>query len=99
MTRQEVKQAFNDIVAKYGKPQRGEIYFDDQLIAKIAYDLCAYSETYITYENGQFLVSPMVCMSSNYADDFTAIGKVKADEWYTPEQRRAMHEVAFGYMF
>lgn len=99
LSRQEVKEHFQEIVEKYGKPKAGEIYIEEQLIAKIAYDLCAYDETNIIYEHGEFNVSPSLVIKREYAPDHTFIGTVKAEEWYTKEQRKAMHEVAFGYKF
>lgn len=99
LTRAEVKAAFRAVVEKYGKPTGGEIHCEDQLIAAIAHDLCCYDETHITFEYGKFEVSPSVSIVSKYAEDHTFIGTVKADEWYTPEQRRAMHEIGFGYQF
>ena len=99
LTRQEVKQAFKEIVEKYGNPKTGDIYCEDQLISAIAKNLCAFDETYITYENGKFEVSPSVSIKKEYSDDYNFIGKIKAEEWYTEEQRRAMHEIAFGYQF
>ena len=99
LSRNEVKKAFNEIVEKYGKPKSGEIYCEDQLIAEIASNLCCYNETNITYEYGEFKVSPSIAILSKYAPDHTFIGTVKADEWYTPEQLKALHEVGFGYKF
>lgn len=99
LNRQEVRKAFQSIIEKYGKPRTGDIYCEEQLIAAIANDLCAYGETNITFENGAFLVSPSIAITKEYADDHTFIGTVKAEEWYTQEQRKAMHEIAFGYQF
>lgn len=99
LSRQEVRKAYNEIIAKYGKPKAGDIYCEDQLIEAIASDLCAFDETNITYEYGQFRVSPSLSLTKEYATDHTFIGTVKAEEWYTKEQRRAMHEIAFGYQF
>lgn len=99
LNRQEVRKAYNETVEKYGKPQNGGIYCEEQLIAAIANDLCAYDETNITFENGAFLVSPNIAITKTYAADHTFIGTVKASEWYTAEQLKAMHEIAFGYQF
>lgn len=99
LSRIEVRKAFNEIINKYGKPNSGDIYCDDQLVAKIASDLCCFDETNITYEYGEFRVSPSIAITATYAPDHTFIGTVKADEWYTPEQRKALHEVGFGYKF
>lgn len=99
LSRQEVKKAFNEIVEKYGKPTNGDIYCEEQLIAAIAYDLCAFGETNITFEYGRFEVSPNLSIKNEYAPDHTFIGTVKSTEWYTAEQLKALHEVAFGYQF
>lgn len=99
LTRQEVKKAYNEIVEKYGKPKSGEIYCGEQLISEIASDLCTFSETNITFENGEFKVSPSLSITKEYAPDHTFIGTVKAKEWYTQEQLKALHEVSFGYRF
>lgn len=97
LSREDVIKAFNEIVEKYGKPKTGKIYCKEQLISAIASDLCASDETYITYEYGKFIVSPSLSIVKEYTDDYTFIGKVKTMEWYTKEQRQAMHEIAFGY--
>lgn len=99
LTREEVKKAFYEIVNKYGKPTSGDIYCANQLISAICHDLCAYGETHISFEYGKFDVSPGLCIKAAYGSDHTFIGTVKAVEWYTPEQIRALHEVAFGYQF
>ena len=99
LSRQEVIKAFNEIVEKYGKPKAGEIYCEEKLISAIASDLCAFDETNITFEYGKFIVSPSLSIVKEYAQDHTFIGTVKAEEWYTKEQRQAMHEIAFGYKF
>lgn len=99
LSRQEVRKAFNEIIAKYGKPKAGDIYCEEQLIAAIASNLCAFGETNITYEYGKFSVSPSLSITKEYAADHTFIGTVKAEEWYTTEQRKTMHEIAFGYQF
>lgn len=99
LSRIEVRKAFNEIVEKYGKPKSGEIYNDDHLIAAIASDLCVFDETHIIYEYGEFRVSSCIAITATYAPDYTFIGTVKANEWYTPEQIKALHEVAFGYKF
>lgn len=99
LSREEVKQAFREMVNRYGKPSNGDVYCEDQLIAKIAYYLCAYDETHITFEFGRFDVSPSLCIMGLHAPDHTFIGTVKQSEWYTPEQIKALHEVAFGYQF
>ena len=99
LSRQDVKQAFNDIVNKYGKPQSGTIYCENQLISAIVSDLSAYNETYITYQYGRFEVSPALSITAEYAKDHTFIGTVKKSEWFTKEQIKALHELAFGYQF
>ena len=99
LNRIEVRKAFNEIVSKYGKPQSGKIYCEDQLISAIVSDLSAFDETHITYEYGEFRVSPNIAITAKYADDHTVIGTVKKAEWFTKEQIRALHELAFGYQF
>lgn len=99
LNRQEVRKAYREIVEKYGKPKSGEIYCEEQLISAIASDLCAFGETNITFEYGAFNVSPSLSIVKEYAPDHTFIGTVKATEWYTQEQIKALHEVAFGYQF
>lgn len=99
LSRQEVRKAFNEVVNKYGNPTNGNIYCEEQLIAAIANDLCAFGETNITFENGAFKVSPSLSILKEYAPDHTFIGTVKSREWYTAEQLKALHEVAFGYQF
>ena len=99
LTRQDVKKAFKEIVSKFGEPTRGEIYCEDHLVSAIAHDLCCYGETNITFENGKFDVSPSLSITNTYAPDHTFVGTVKAKEWYTDEQLKALHEVGFGYMF
>lgn len=99
LNRIEVRKAFNEIVNKYGKPKSGNIYCEEQLISAIVSDLSCFDETHITYQYGGFEVSPNVCITKEYADDHTVIGTVKKDEWFTKEQIKALHELAFGYQF
>ena len=99
LTRQEVKKAFNEIVEKYGKVRAGEIYCEEQLISEIINVLSAYGEANIIYEYGEFKVSPNIAITRKYAHDHTFIGTVIAEEWFTKEQIRALHELAFGYQF
>lgn len=99
LTRIEARKAFNEIVSKYGKPKSGDIYCEDQLISAIVSDLSAFDETNITYENGGFRVSPSIAITKEYAEDHTFIGSVKKEEWFTKEQIKALHELAFGYQF
>lgn len=99
LSRAEVRQAFRDVVNRYGKPQAGDVYCEEQLIEKIAGTLCAYDEAHIVFEYGEFDVSPSLCIKAEYAPDHTFIGTVKSSEWYTAEQLKALHEVAFGYQF
>ena len=99
LNRIEVRKAFNEIVEKYGKPTNGDIYCEDQLISAIVSDLSAYDETNITFEYGRFVVSPSISICKEYADDHTFIGTVKQEEWFTKEQIKALHELAFGYQF
>lgn len=99
MTRNEVIDEFDKIIKQYGKPQNGEVFHETQLIAKIVHDLSGYDETNIIYENSQFYVSPNSCVKCNYADDHKFIGTVKANEWFTSEQLKALHELCFGYQF
>ena len=99
LNRIEAREAFTKIVEKYGKPTNGDIYCEDQLISAIVSDLSAYDETNITFEYGRFVVSPSVCICKEYADDHTFVGTVKQEEWFTKEQIKALHELAFGYQF
>ena len=99
LSRIEVRKAFNEIVGKYGKPTNGGIYCENQLMSAIVSDLSAYDETNITYEYGRFVVSPSISICKEYADDHTFIGTVKQEEWFTKEQIKALHELAFGYQF
>lgn len=99
LNRIEVRKAFREIVEKYGKPTNGDIYCDDQLISAIVSDLSAYDETHITYQYGRFEVSPSIAITREYAEDHTFIGTVKKEEWFTKEQIKALHELAFGYQF
>ena len=99
LSRQEVRKAYREIVEKYGKPTNGDIYCEEQLISAIASNLCAFDETNITFEYGAFEVSPSLSIKNEYAPDHTFIGTVRNREWYTQEQLKAMHEIAFGYQF
>lgn len=99
LSRQEVRKAYREIVKKYGKPKNGKIYCEDLLMQAIAHDLCSFDETNITYAYGAFTVSPRLRTIFSQARDYTFIGTVKAGEWYTQEQLKALHEVAFGYQF
>ena len=99
LNRLEVKNAYKEIVKKYGYPKSGDIYTEEQLIAVIAKNLCAFDKTNITYEYGKFCVSPSIVITREYASDYTFIGTVVAKEWYTEEQLKALHEVSFGYQF
>ena len=99
LSRIEVKKAFKEIVEKYGKLKKGDIYCEEQLISAIVSDLSAYDETYITFEDGRFVTSPNVYMCKEHAEDKVYIGKVKKEEWFTKEQIKALHELAFGYQF
>ena len=99
LNRIEVKKAFREIVEKYGKPTNGDIYCEDQLISAIVNSLSCYDETNITFEYGRFVVQPSVWICKEYADDYTFIGTVKQEEWFTREQIKALHELAFGYQF
>lgn len=99
LSRNEVIKAFNEIVNKYGKPQGGHIYCEEQLISKIVSDLSYFDETRVTYEYGEFRVSPNITITAKYAPDHTVIGSVKKEEWFTREQIKALHELAFGYQF
>lgn len=99
LSRVEVKKAFREIVEKYGKPESGGIYCEEQLISAIVNVLSAYDEANITYEYGRLQVSPNISIVSKYADDHTFIGTVLKDEWFTKERIKALHELAFGYQF
>ena len=99
LTRQEVKREFKEIVGKYGKIKAGKIHCEEQLISEIVQSLSCYDETSITYEYGEFKVSPSIAILSKYAPDYKFIGTVKADDWFTKEQIKALHELAFGYQF
>ncbi len=99
LTRQDVKKEFNEIVKEYGEPKKGEIYCENQLFSKIVSDLSIFDETNITYENGEFIVSPNIAILKEYAKDYKFIGTVKVDEWFTKEQIKALHELGFGYQF
>lgn len=99
LSRTDLRKAYAEVTAKFGKPTHGNVYCEEQLFEKVASDLCAFDETHITFQNGAFEVSPNLAITKEYASDHTFIGTVKAEEWYTKEQRKAMHEVAFGYQF
>ena len=97
LSRIEVRKAFNEIIEKYGKPTN--IHCEEQLISAIVSDLSDYDETNIIFEYGRFVVSPSINVCKEYADDYTFIGTVKQEEWFTKEQIKALHELAFGYQF
>lgn len=99
MTREELRQSYYKVTNEVGQATRGTIYCDNQLIAEVAHTLCAYSECNIIFEDGAWNVSPHSYLAAHYAPDRRYVGKVRSDEWYTPEQIRALHEVAFGYQF
>lgn len=99
LSRLEVRKAFNEIVAKYGKPKGGDVYCEDQLISEVVRVLSTYAEANITFEYGRFEVSPNVWITAKYAEDHTFIGTVKTEEWFSKEQIRALHELSFGYQF
>lgn len=99
LSRHEVRLAFYDTVKKYGKPTSGKIFCENQLIAAIVSNLSAYDETNIIYQYGRFEVSPGIAITSEYAKDYVFIGTVKAKDWFTSEQLKALHELAFGYQF
>ena len=99
LTRMELRESYNEVTKEKGKATEGNIFCENQLFTEVANVLCAYDECTIIYENSRWDVSPHTFLAGQYASDRVYIGKVYANEWYTPEQRKAMHEVAFGYMF
>lgn len=99
LSRAEVREAFNNIVEKFGEPTNGDIYCVDHLISQIAHTLCCYGEVNITYESGHFTVSPSLSICKRYSPDHTFIGTVFDKEWYSRDQLLALHEVGYGYKF
>lgn len=99
LTRQQVKEEFYAIIDKYGKPTNGKIFCEEQLISAIVHDLGGYDECNIQFENGAFEVSTSIVLHNKYAPDHTFIGVVRAKDWFTPDQLKALHELWFGYQF
>lgn len=99
LSRKDVIAKFDEIVAKFGKPECGDIFCKNQLIAKIVKCLCAFDNAHITYQYGAFEVSSLITMKNMYPNDYIFIGTVNAKEWFTAEQLRALHELGFGYQF
>lgn len=97
LTRQELINAFYEITNKYGKPIHGDVYCETQLISAVVFVLSAYDECNIIYEYGAFNVSPNLCLQSIHGDDYKFIGTVYKSEWFSAEQIKALHELAFGY--
>lgn len=97
LNRQQVIAKFDELVEKYGNPKRGTIFNKEQLMGKIAYELCKNKEVTIMYGNNSFFVS------SNEehlkAVDYKIIGIVKPDEWFSKEQLKALHEVTFAFEY
>lgn len=99
LTREEVKKAFKEIVEKHGIPKAGAIYCKEELISAIIRNLSTYDETNIIYENGEFKVLSSISILRRYAPDYKFIGTVKAKEWFTKKQIKALHELGFGHQF
>ena len=99
LSRHELRWAFYDTIKKNDKPISGKIFNDKQLISAIVRDLSEYDETHIIYQNGKFEVSPHIVITSEYDKDYIYVGTAKAETWFTGEQLRALHELAFGYQF
>lgn len=99
LTRKELEQKFEQVITKYGKPSNGEIFCFGHLISKVVEYLSCFDECHIIYENGVFNVSASVCIKAIYPSDYTFLGSVRAKNWFSKEQLRALHELAFGYQF
>ena len=54
---------------------------------KIISILHVYDKAYVDYENGSYKVSPNVCLTATYAEDFKVIGTYTAEELFTEEER------------
>ena len=99
LSRVNVQKSYREIVDLYGEPKKGKIHCLDQLMAEIVNALSAFDEVYLIYEYDEFHVSTGIALQAVYAPDFHFIGTIKADDWFTRDQLRALHELAFGYQF
>ena len=103
LTRQEVKKAYHEITNKYECKEKTKgikgIFREDQFFAEIVKVLSFYGFCNIIFDNGCWDISPVLCLRKSYADDHTYVGVVKANEWFTEEQLKALHELSFGYQF
>lgn len=99
LLRKDVIRKFNEIVEKFGEIKDGEIFYESQLMSKIANMLCKFGDAFIVYEYNSIKVYSATEVVKSYADDYVFMGYVKADEWYTKEQLMALNELMFGYYY
>lgn len=59
--------------------------------------LRAFNTAFVTYEYGRFNASASIGIKSNYASDNYFCGEYKAEEIYTPEERKQNFIEEFGY--
>lgn len=98
ITRQQLISKAQDVILEYGVPCTG-IRTKKQLIKEVAKCLSTFDIATVYYMNGEFKVTPDAFILGKYPVDFTVIGDAIQEEWYTPEQIKALHELAFGYQF
>ncbi len=103
LTRQDVIKSFHEITNKYESKEKIKgikgIFCEEQFISSIVNVLSAYDECNIIFENGCWDISPDLSLKESYANDYTFVGTVIANEWFTQEQLKALHELSFGYQF
>lgn len=68
-----------------------------EIQAEIKSTLRVYDRAYVTYENGKFSESACIGIKANYASDHYFCGEYKAEEIYTPEERKQNFIEEFGY--
>lgn len=49
--------------------------------------LSAYNRVSVTFENSKYKVSPNICLSSSYSNDYKFIGEFKATDIFNDEER------------
>lgn len=61
--------------------------FPEEVVKEVMSILKAFQNTNISFENGQYHVSPHTSIKSSYASDHKVLGTVYVEDIYTEEER------------